>query len=230
MWVDKRSDEKEMMDYGTKYCTPLEYNDALMKLSWINSLLGGFRGTKRAFKKIKEPHSILEVGCGGGYLSQKLYQWFLKADIVGIDIDPLAIDHAVRELPEVCKAKVSFHPQPDKTLRYPDNSFDVVTTMLVCHHMTDPELVEFLQESYRVAAKAVIINDLQRHFLAYFSFSLIGKLFRNRLIWNDGRISIKRGFRKKEWISLLEKAGFNKSQFTLHWDWAFRFTLTLRKP
>jgi 2-polyprenyl-3-methyl-5-hydroxy-6-metoxy-1,4-benzoquinol methylase len=66
--------------------------------------------------------------------------------------------------------------QKEKTLSYPDNSFDVVTTMLVCHHMTDEEIVQFLKDSYRICKKAVIINDLQRHLLAYVSFSLIAPI------------------------------------------------------
>lgn len=222
MWQDKRSYEKEIMDEGPY--TTKEYDDCLKKLALINTLLGGFNATKKALKLIN-PSSILEVGCGGGYLAEQMQRWFKEASILGIDIEERAVAYALKHC---CSKKVTFHRQ-EECLKYPANSFDVVTTMLVCHHMTDEELVYFLQESYRIASRAVVINDLQRHFLAYASFSLIGKLFGNRLIWNDGRISIKRAFRKKEWTALLEKAGFTKDQYTLKWNFAFRWTLTLRK-
>lgn len=223
MWQDKRSYEKEIMDVGPY--TREEYDDCLKKLALINTLLGGFRAVKMALKQIN-PTSILEVGCGGGYLAQHMHRWFKEASVLGIDIEEKAVAHALKQS---FSKNVTFQRQEDTSLKFPANSFDTVTTMLVCHHMTDEELIHFLQESYRIASRAVVINDLQRHFLAYASFTLIGKLFGNRLIWNDGRISIKRAFRKNDWTALLEKAGFKKEQYTLKWDFAFRWTLTLRK-
>jgi len=157
-----------------------------------------------------------------------LHHWFPEATVLGIDISQAAIDHAKKHLPEDFKKKVAFHIQDDKTLAYPDNSFDVVTTMLVCHHMTEGELLFFLRESYRVSSQVVIINDLHRHILAYISFSLIAPfVFPNRLIWHDGRLSVRRSFRKRDWLLLLEKAGFQKHQYTLKWNRAFRWTLTV---
>ena len=231
MWQNKRSDTQEILDLGPQYYSQNEYGRCLSLLNRINWILGGFKATQRALKGLsKTPDSVLEVGCGGGYLCRRLHHWLPKSKIVGIDISQQAIDHAKKYLPQQYRGKISFQAQKSKTLDYPDNHFDIVTTMLVCHHMTDDEMVAFLKESYRVCSQAVIMNDLHRHILAYLSFSLVTPiLFPSRLIWNDGRLSVRRSFRKNDWFTLLEKAGFKKNQFTLKWHWAFRWTLTITK-
>ncbi|MDB2613644.1 methyltransferase domain-containing protein [Chlamydiales bacterium] len=228
MWQNKRCKDQELIDLGPDYYTPKEYDQCLTLLSRVNLLLGGFKATKKAFKALNTtPQTILEVGCGGGYLSRYLNSLYPQAKIRGIDISEKAIIHAKKGL---SNENIAFHLQKDKTLDYQENAFDVVTTLLVCHHMTDDELITFLKESYRICSDAVIINDLHRHILAYISFSLVTPFaFPNRLIWHDGRLSVRRSFRKKEWIALLTKAGFNKNQYTLKWRWAFRWTLTLKK-
>lgn len=225
MWQNKRSNEKELLDLGPSYYTALEYDDCLKKLERINSLLGGFRAMKKAVMGLM-PCSILDIGCGGGSLCQQFAKWFEKADIVGIDINPQAIEYAKAHLPESLKKRVLFK----LSSHFSPASFDVVTSVLLTHHLSDDELIDFLKTSFNLSKKALIINDLQRHILAYISFSVIAPfLFRNRLIWNDGRLSIKRGFRKKEWLFLLEKAGFNKDQYTIRWNWAFRWTIIIRR-
>jgi len=229
MWQNERSYEQEILDLGPNYYTQKEYTRCLQLLARVNHLLGGFRATRKVFNTLeKKPQSILEIGCGGGYLCHFLHRHFPYAKIKGIDISPEAVDHAQNSLPGIFKDNISFNVQKDKTLDYPDNSFDVVTTMLVCHHMTDKELVFFLKESSRIASHAVIINDLHRHLLGYLSYSLITPfLFPNRLLWHDGRLSVRRAFRKQDWVALLEKAGFQKEQYVLRWHWAFRWTLTI---
>jgi len=231
MWQDKRSFEKEILDLSSAHYSQEEYNNCLKLLERINFFLGGFRALRKAFKSLNTiPSSILEVGCGGGYLCQHLHRWFPNAAVEGIDISHSAIAHAKKHLPVDFKKKVTFRIQDDKAIEYPDNSFEVVTAMLVCHHMTDDELVIFLKQSYRISSQAVIINDLHRHIFAYVSFSLIAPFaFPNRLIWHDGRLSIRRSFHKCDWLSLLEEAGFQKHQYTLKWNPAFRWTLTIRK-
>lgn len=218
----------EILDLGSDHYTMNEYKHCLRLLGRINRFLGGFNATKRAFKSLKNaPKSILEVGCGGGHLCQKMAQWFPHAKITGIDIDNAAVIEAEKHL-NMQNKQVRFEKQHDKTLKYTDGQFDVVTTILVCHHMNDQELIDFLKESYRICSSAVIINDLHRHFLAYAGFALIAPLvFPNRLIWHDGRLSIKRSFRKRDWEHILHMAGFHKNQYVLRWNWAFRWTLTL---
>lgn len=227
MWQNKRSYEQEILDLGPSHYTKKEYHHCLKMLARINRLLGGFRASKKAFQKLSPPpKTILDVGCGGGDHCQRLHNWFPEANVLGIDIAAEAIDYAKRFSTD----RLTFAVQKEKSLPYETGSFDVVTAMLVCHHMTDEEFISFIKECYRISNRAVILNDLQRHSLAYLSFSaLVPFIFRNRLIWNDGRLSIKRAFRKYDWIRLMETAGFKRDQYELKWHWAFRWSVILHK-
>lgn len=231
MWQNNRSNEPEIMDLGPDHYTVDEYDSCLKLLSRVNYLLGGYRAIKKAFVDAGiHPRSVLDVGCGGGYLCHQLHRWFPDAQIMGIDISPQAVQHAHQHLPQALSHAVSFHHQPSKALDFAENSIDVITTTLVCHHMTDDELIQFLKESFQAASVAVIINDLQRHCLSYIGFALISPIaFPHRLIQQDGLLSIKRSFRRADWERLLKKAGIEKNQYRLKWRWPFRWTLTIFK-
>jgi len=224
----KRSNELELMDLGPSYYTQEEYDDCLYQLSRVGRYLGGNQATLKTFKKILAPKSILEVGCGGGEFTLQLAKQFPKAIIIGIDISPQAIEYAQKRLDETNLNNVQFVVPPNVELNYPNNSFDVVTTTLVCHHMNDEQLVEFLKKAYLIASKHIIINDLHRSWLAYFSFGLIaGALFRNRLIYHDGLLSIKRSFQKKDWFEYLTAAGIPLEKCKITWHWAFRWIIRI---
>ncbi len=193
--MERRATDLEIMDLGPDHYSVEEYEQCLHQLGRIARYLGGNRATLAAFKKLKqEPRSILEIGCGGGHFAQILGKKYPNAEVLGIDINPLAISYAQRQLNKT--PNVTYKCLSSKELAYPSNSFDVVTATVVCHHIPDDELVTFLQECHRIAKKAVIINDLHRHPLAYLSFYLIAPIFfRNRLIMHDGLLSIKRAFK-----------------------------------
>jgi len=226
MGIHLRSNEKELIDMGSEFYTPEEYDDCLKKLGAVGRFLGGNAAILSAFNKLKnEPASILDVGCGGGYFTRLLAYKYPKAKIIGIDYSSKAIEHAKRNksLPNL-----SFEVPKTLELNAREKSFDVVTATLVCHHMSDSELVDFLKRAAITARKAIIINDLHRHPVAYFTYFIIARpLFRNRLITHDGLLSIKRSFIKKEWISYLQKAGFKQDQYTIKWKLPFRWIITI---
>lgn len=228
MWQQERSFEPEILDLGPLHYTQEEYRICLKRLTEINRLLGGYRAVRKALQGTS-PGSILEVGAGGGGLSRKLSRWFPDARVLGVDINPEAVAYARAFIPKD-KSNLAFELQETKSLSYPEGAFDVVTAMLVTHHMDDGELITFLKESYRVSSKLVVINDLHRHLMAYVSFSAVAPiLFPSRLIWHDGRLSIRRAFKKREWTYLLKRAGFQEGQYRLSWNFPFRWTLTLVK-
>jgi hypothetical protein len=76
--------------------------------------------------------------------------------------------------------------------------------------------------------KAVIINDLHRHPLAYYSIGLLTTLFsKSPMVKHDSKVSVMRSFRRKELESLLEKAG--AKVYTIKWMWAFRWQVIIYK-
>ena len=51
---------------------------------------------------------------------------------------------------------------------FKDRKFDIVCCTLFLHHFPQKDLVKLLKQ-FKVQSEKVIINDLHRHFLAYYS-------------------------------------------------------------
>lgn len=221
-----RSLQPELIDLGPQFYTQAEYQDCLYQLSRVGRILGGDRATLQTFAKLPfTPASILDVGCGSGLFTKRLGRLYPLASIVGTDLSTAAIDYARQHsnLPNI-HFEIPLKPELD----FPECSFDVVTSTLVCHHLNDEQLIDFIQRACKTAKKRVIFNDLHRHLLAQISFSAVAPLlFRNRLISHDGLLSIKKSFTKQDLTDLLKKAGIASENYTITWHWAFRWILTI---
>lgn len=229
--LDFRSQELEIIDLDSQAYTREEYDDCLEQLDKIGVWLGGDRATLKAISRHEEPiDSILDVGCGGGLFTLKLARHFPNASILGIDINSAAIEFAKNKLGQFngISSHLQFETRQMKGLDEPNKSFDVVTSTLVCHHMQDSELIDFITKASCIAKKKVVLNDLHRHPLALVLFKIISPLcFNNRLVLHDGPISIRRGFKYHDWVNYLEKAGIKKSQYRIQWHWAFRWLIEI---
>jgi 2-polyprenyl-3-methyl-5-hydroxy-6-metoxy-1,4-benzoquinol methylase len=223
----ERSLQLEWMDLGPAYYTEQEYNDCLLQLHYVGKYLGGDRATLNAFEKFcPAVTSILDVGCGGGLFSRQLAKRFDNTHVYGIDTSPQAIAFANQHLEEDPLSNLHFEIPATPELNYPPQHFDVITSTLVCHHLNDAQLVDFLKRSCRIAKKGIILNDLHRHSMAYGGFALIAPLlFRNRMITHDGLLSIKRAFKKQEWITYLKAAQIPLNSCSITWHWAFRWII-----
>jgi 2-polyprenyl-3-methyl-5-hydroxy-6-metoxy-1,4-benzoquinol methylase len=197
----------------------------------VNLLFGFFHSTRAFLKRFSNIESVLDIGCGGGLLLLNLSRLFPHARWQGMDVSPKAIDAANNELHHWKKTPVDhveFILQETPELTLPNDSIDIVMATLVCHHLTDQELILFLQKSISIARKAVLLNDLHRHPLPYYFYRLTSRLlFRNRLISHDGLLSIRRGFTRKEWQQLLHKAGI--THYQIKWCFPFRYQVILWK-
>lgn len=228
----ERSQEKELLDLGSEYYSHNEYTQCLKKLFQVNKLFGFFQSTVKILNNFSKESTLLDVGCGGGLFILHLSKFFPQMQMLGMDISATAITDAERSLriwqkknPDI---RVFFQLQEQTQLDIPKNSFDIILATLVCHHIDNEELIKFLKQAYLAASKAVIINDLHRHRLAYWLYSLLSPwLFRNRLITHDGLISIRRGFIREDWQQLLQKAGIQNYQ--IKWCFPFRWKLILWK-
>ena len=84
-------------------------------------------------------------------------------------------------------------------LPFADKSFDYAICSLFTHHFRDEQVVAILNELARVARRRLFVIDLNRHPLAYYLYTTVGRIFlHNRLIREDGALSILRGFRPEE--------------------------------
>ncbi len=92
---------------------------------------------------------ILDVGSGTGTMSIMVKQAHPSAEVIGLDGDPqiLEIAHAkVRKL----GMEVQFDQGMSFDLPYPNESFDVVYTSMMLHHLTREDKQTTAREMYRV--------------------------------------------------------------------------------
>lgn len=228
--MPRRIETPELIDLGPSYYTEEEYRDCLFQLGRIGRLLGGNRATFWAFRQLEYlPTSILDVGCGGGQLAIQLAKRYPQGTVKAIDLSAQAINFAKQQLAkETNLCSVEFCIPPTPHLEEPPKSFDVVTSTLVCHHLSDLQIIDFLKRSMQIAKEAVIINDLHRHPLASCSYLAIAPLlFPNRLIFHDGLLSIKRAFKREDWIHYLQAACIPPQAWSLSWHFPFRWILIL---
>lgn len=225
-----RSKEKEIMDNFA--LASQEIDPVLQELEVINKLLGGFSVFYDAFKVIKlhNSDSICDWGCGGGDSLKILNTYFskkaLQLNFIGIDATPAAITFAERT--HQSATNLHFRQANVLTEEFKADEFDVIISSLFTHHFDDDEWINLIKKMILSAKKAVVINDLHRHWLAYYSIALLTQLFsKSPMVQHDSKISVLRGFKKKELIALLQKAGIKN--YRIKWMWAFRWQVIIYK-
>ncbi|MEO7394297.1 MAG: methyltransferase domain-containing protein, partial [Chitinophagaceae bacterium] len=197
----------------------------MRELNFINTWLGGHSITIRGFEKLinkKNKISVCEIGCGGGDNLNAVYNFCKKKNIQvnleGIDINPDCIAFAKRN--SVIE-NINFIISDYKDISFTEQKPCIIFSSLFCHHFTDDELVCMLQWMKQNATVGFFINDLHRHPLAYNFIRASTQLFsKSYLVKNDAPLSVLKGFRKKEWQELFQKAGI--TNYSIEWKWAFR--------
>src|SRR5205814_10661586 len=102
-------------------------------------------------------------------------------------------------------------------LPFPDRSFDFVIQSLTLHHFDDAGAIDIVREMARVAARGIFVIDLNRNPVAYFFYTTIGRLFlHNRLIREDGALSILKSFKPEEMKEIAQHAGLANATVEKH--------------
>jgi SAM-dependent methyltransferase len=102
----------------------------------------------RAIAGSLDAHSggaILDVGAGPGVLTVHLAKSGFRA--TGVDVDEKSLQQARRNA-ELEEVKAEFHLGDGSSLKWPDNSFEAVTSLNLLHETNDPQAV--FVDSYRV--------------------------------------------------------------------------------
>ncbi|MEO8404973.1 MAG: methyltransferase domain-containing protein, partial [Chitinophagaceae bacterium] len=205
--LQQRSYQKELMDRDD---IPFDaMAQTLRELNIINTRLGGHRITLKGVDKlasVDHPLVIAEIGCGGGDNLAAINKWCSKKNIpvsfIGIDLNAECIAFARQQYPQLaCEWICSDYALIDFREKKPD----IIFSSLFCHHFTDEQLVPMLQWLKKNSGKGFFINDLQRHWLAYYLIKYITRFFsRSYLVKNDACISVARSFRKHDWQRLFQ--------------------------
>ncbi|MEJ8757813.1 methyltransferase domain-containing protein [Pontibacter sp. H259] len=228
-----RSNQPELMDDLTLSGEELRQN--LRELEVINNWLGGHKVVLNALDKLisnykSQPISITDIGCGGGDTLTSIANWAKRKSIdvqlTGIDANDFMVNYARQHCRNYSNISIAQHDVFSQ--EFAQQQYDIIVCSLFCHHFTDEQLIQLFRQLHQQAGIAVIINDLHRHWFAYYSIKYITKLFSgSRLVQNDAPLSVWRAFKRNELQELVTQAGI--TNYSLRWMWAFRWQLVLHK-
>ena len=145
-------------------------------------------------------YTLLDVGAGGCDIAirtaREARQRGLHLNITALDNDkrilPIAYQ-AIRDYPEI--RIVEGNAQDLSRL----GSFDFVFSNHLLHHLAWDDIKIFLESIIAQTRLAFVMNDLKRSNWAYLGFTLFSGLLTPRSFhYNDGRLSIRRGFLPEE--------------------------------
>ena len=129
------SDAVYTMGYNPEYVRAQERFAQQPSVNFlIPHLIAGFR--------------LLDVGCGGGFLSARLAEAVAPGELVGIDVEPSQVDMAKEEAAQRGLSNVKFQVADAQELPFADGSFDVVHLGGVLLHVADVDRA--LAETRRV--------------------------------------------------------------------------------
>lgn len=198
---------RELMDDPD--CDPVALAATLERFDLVNRAIGGWGrvwrlGIRPRLQRLGRPTRVLDVGSGGGDVIARLAQW---AERDGLDVHWLGIDPDPRAL-EVARTRasdrVSFAATDAASLRADGETFDLVLSNHVLHHLEADELTEFAVDTRALAAGTVMHADIERGALAYALYGMgITALERGTFLRTDGLRSIRRSYRVGELRSAL---------------------------
>ncbi len=146
-WWDKNSEFKPLHEINP------------LRLNWIDGLAA------------LEGKRVLDVGCGGGILSESMY--FKGADVTGIDLGEKAINVAkLHQLESGAKVNYKLIAVEQLAAEQPA-SFDIVTCMEMLEHVPDPAAIVAACAKLVKPGGAVFFSTINRSPKAYL-FAVIG--------------------------------------------------------
>lgn len=225
--LKKRSEEIEIMD-DLDISGPI-VDQTLKELNTINHRLGGNAISLSAFQKLMKGRAegrVADLGCGGGDIMQQMAVWCRKVGkkvhFTGVDANPHIVDYARKNT--AAFSEISYEHQNVFSEKFAEQTFDIIHCCLFLHHFSEAQLVSLFKLFKQNTRVGVIINDLHRHPLAYWSIWLLTRLFsRSAMVRNDAAVSVARGFKRREIAGMMKEAGI--TQYTIQWRWAFRWKI-----
>jgi len=198
---------------------------ALKELKIINLLLGG-NGVSREGIKIFYNRAgalnILDIGCGASDILIQIKKKLQNLNIYSLDINLRACFYLKKHSPDIrviC----------GDVLNFPfEDSFDIIHASLFFHHFKEDEIKRIILSLLKSCDKGIVINDLRRSIFAWTGIKILTLLFsKSKEVRNDGPLSVKRSFVRKDWINILNDICPNN--YEIKRKWAFRWLVVIYK-
>ena len=152
----RKRQEIERNYHDTKYEAQTELDassDDSAAYAFFNSLIARL-----------EPGTVLDFGCGDGWLSM----WLADRghQVCGIDISRVLVDKATKWAAERgLSARARFEEMPGENLRFGNDSFDAVIGSAILHHTDLETSLKGLRRVLKPGGKALFIEPMNENFV-----------------------------------------------------------------
>ena len=197
----RKAELREYMDDPA--CNPEKLRATYAHFGLINRIFSGwwtlYGRYLRPQLEANRTNYLLDVGFGGGDIPRRLLRWAerdgLELRVKAIDPDPRAAAFARDLRPH---PKLSFEQTDTRAVRARGDTFDVVISNHLLHHLSDAEVKDLCGDSAALG-RVVLHNDIARADVAYAGFAaLTGPFFRGSFITPDGLRSVRRSYTPDE--------------------------------
>lgn len=216
--LSKRIIEPELLDH----LPPEEARPNLADLVRINTKFGGHSVIRKRVAELaneNDAFTVLDIGAASGDTARVIRKLYPRASITSLDNNSVNLEAAPRPKVIADAFRLPFAPC----------TFDYVMCSLFLHHFRDEQVVALLRSFYTVAARALLVCDLERHIFPYWFLPVTKRLLGwNDVTVHDGHISVRAGFRKGELVELAKEAGIGNVEVMTHRP-EFRISLVARK-
>ena len=206
----QRADLVEKMDQP---CSYEELRACLHDIARVNRLTFAYHPTLSWLEELVTPHAsqplhIVDVGCGYGDTLRTIHAWAsrrrIQVTLTGIDLNPDAIRAAKEATPLTQRIEWIVGDALSDAVT---GEIDIVISSLLTHHLTNPQIIQFLRWMEQRTRRGWFINDLHRQPMPYRLFRFVARFTNwHPFVKFDGPVSIRRSFRTEDWKQLCAAA------------------------
>jgi hypothetical protein len=153
--------------------------------------------------QVEGAFSLVDIGAASGDMGSAIRVSHPQAKVVSVDYIPWHLESAA-------------HPKVGAdgfALPFQNGAFDYSFCSLFLHHFTAEEIVRLLAEFRRVARRAVLVIDLERHFVPYYFVPWTRWLLGwDPITCHDAAISVEAAFLPAELEELARAAGLQSAR------------------
>ena len=188
----------------------------------VKPLIQGIAGRETEQRAVE----IVDFGSGSADIPIALVNWARREGhsirVLSVDLDPTVCEIARRQTLTYPEITILQGDVRKPHLR--ENGCDLLFCSAFLHHFTNAKIAGILRTLLPKTRQGIVISDLHRHPVAYFSIRLLTSLFsRSRAVRNDGPLSVLKGFRRPDIRTILDTAGIHQAR--VRWRWAFRYVV-----
>jgi len=190
------------------------------------------RNFVKKLKKYNVEGTIVDVGCGPGYLLELIAKEYPAITLVGVDISKEMTERAKTNLESLgLRERAEFKQGPADHLPFEDRTQDFVVSTFSLHHWSDPKLA--FNEIHRVLKPGgqMLTLDLRRDarqmflWLMWFAqnvaFRIIGLNALRRI--NEPIGSLLASYTLQEIIEMMSKSDFSNWQIEAKLGWIYLY-------